>query len=117
MDRDLNLKRFGLPREAFGSAMVTSVGMFGIQHAYAPLSPYYRIGFLALVPEVVERPWVVDDAVVPRPVLRIAATLDHRYLDGAEAGRLGTTIREYLENPGAYEPPAGVETTLAPARR
>jgi pyruvate dehydrogenase E2 component (dihydrolipoamide acetyltransferase) len=48
MDRDLDLARFGLPHAAFGSAMVTSVGMFGIQHAYAPLSAYYRIAFLAL---------------------------------------------------------------------
>jgi hypothetical protein len=31
-DVGLDLKRFGLPREPFGSAMVSSGGMFGIQH-------------------------------------------------------------------------------------
>lgn len=105
MDRDVDLARFGLPREAFGTAMVTSVGMFGIQHAYAPLSPYYRIGFLALVSEVTTKPVVVDGEVVPRPVLNIAATLDHRYLDGSQAGRLARTMRAYLEEPAAVEPP------------
>ena len=103
MDRDVDLKRFGLPREAFGSAMVTSVGMFGVQHAYAPLSPYYRIAFLALVSEVATKPVVVDGEVVARPVLNIAATLDHRYLDGAQAGRLARTMQSYLEDPAAVE--------------
>ena len=110
MDHDLDLRRFGLPHAAFGSAMVTSVGMFGIQHAYAPLSPYYRLAFLALVSEVTPRAVVVDGQVVPRPVLNIAATLDHRYLDGAQASRLARTMRSYLEEPAAVEgkpaPPA-----------
>jgi pyruvate/2-oxoglutarate dehydrogenase complex dihydrolipoamide acyltransferase (E2) component len=106
MDRDLDLARIGLPREAFGSAMVTSVGMFGIQHAYAPLSPYYRVAFLALVSEVAIRPVVAGGEVVARPVLNVAATLDHRYLDGAQAGRLARTMREYLESPATFEPPA-----------
>jgi len=103
MDHDVDLKRFGLPHAAFGSAMVTSVGMFGIQHAYAPLSPYYRIAFLALVSEVVPKPVVVEGEVGARPVLNIAATLDHRYLDGAQAGRLARTMQSYLENPAAVE--------------
>jgi hypothetical protein len=105
MDRDLDLARFGLPREAFGSAMVTSVGMFGIQHAYAPLSPYYRIAFLALVSEVAPKPVVVEGEVVARPVLNVAVTLDHRYLDGEQAGRLARTMRAYLKAPAAVEPP------------
>jgi pyruvate dehydrogenase E2 component (dihydrolipoamide acetyltransferase) len=105
MDRDLDLARVGLPREAFGSAMVTSVGMFGVQHAYAPLSPYYRLAFLALVSEVSEKPFVVDGEVQARPVLNVAVTLDHRYLDGAQAGRLSRTMRSYLEAPAAVESP------------
>ncbi len=48
-DHDLDLKKYGLPRQPFGSAMVSSVGMFGIQKAYAPLSPYYRVPLLVLV--------------------------------------------------------------------
>lgn len=103
-DRDIDLKSRGLPRQAFGSAIVSSVGMFGIGHAYAPLSPYYRIPFLALVGEVVKKPVVVDDEVVVRPMLTISATLDHRYLDGFHASRLATSVREYLGDPGRFEP-------------
>ena len=103
-DRDLDLKRFGLPRQAFGSVMVSSVGMFGIGHAYAPLSPYYRIPFLALVGEVQKRAVVIDDEIVARPMFTIAATLDHRYLDGFHAARLSRSVREYLEDPKRFEP-------------
>jgi pyruvate dehydrogenase E2 component (dihydrolipoamide acetyltransferase) len=105
-DWRLDLRRWGLPRDPFGSAMVTSVGMFGVQRAYAPLSPYYRVPFIALVTEVAERPVVVDGQVTARPMLGIAATMDHRYLDGAHAARLAHTVRAYLADPGAHEPQA-----------
>jgi pyruvate dehydrogenase E2 component (dihydrolipoamide acetyltransferase) len=103
-DRDLDMKKQGLPRQAFGSAMVSSVGMFGIQHAYAPLSPYYRIPFLILVGEVAMKPTVIDNEVVARPMLTISATMDHRYLDGFHAARLANSVRAYLNDPGAFEP-------------
>lgn len=102
-DRRIDLKRFGLPREFFGSAMVTSVGMFGVKRAYGPLSPYYRIPFLALVGEVTKMPVVVDDEVVVRPILTISATMDHRYLDGAHAAKLARSVRAYLGDPSAFE--------------
>ena len=110
-DRRIDLKRFGLPREFFGSAIVTSVGMFGVQRAYGPLSPYYRIPFLALVGEVTKKPVVVDDEIVIRPILTISATMDHRYLDGAHAAKLARSVRTYLADPSAFEP-AVVETAV-----
>lgn len=103
-DKNADLRRLGLPRQAFGSAMVTSVGMFGVQKAYGPLAPLYRIPILALVSEVVQKPVVLDDEIVARPILTITATMDHRYLDGAHAARLARSVRAYLENPSAFEP-------------
>lgn len=103
-DRDKDLKKYGLPRQAFGSAMITSVGMFGIQHAYAPLASYYRIPFLVLVGEVVQKPVVMDGEIVVRPILTLSATMDHRYIDGFHAARLARTARAYLEDPFAFEP-------------
>jgi pyruvate dehydrogenase E2 component (dihydrolipoamide acetyltransferase) len=102
-DRNADLRRLGLPRQAFGSAMVSSVGMFGVQKAYAPLAPLYRIPILALVSEVAQKPVVVDEEIVARPILTVTATLDHRYLDGAHAARLARSVRAYLEDPSAFE--------------
>jgi pyruvate/2-oxoglutarate dehydrogenase complex dihydrolipoamide acyltransferase (E2) component len=106
VDRDLDLKKQGLPRQAFGSAMVSSVGMFGIQHAYAPLSPYYRVPLLVLVGEVQRRPVVTDgDRIEARPLVNLAATIDHRYIDGFHAARLSRSVRAYMDEPSRFEPP------------
>ena len=103
-DKDVDLSRYGLPRQMFGSAMVSSVGMFGVQHAYGPLSPFYRIPLLALVSEVETKPVVVEGEIVARPRLTVTATIDHRYYDGSHAASLARAVRAYLEDPGAFEP-------------
>lgn len=104
-DHDVDLKKLGLPRQPFGSVIVSSVGMFGVQHAYAPLSRYYKIPVLVLVGEVTPKPAVVGERIVARPLLTLSATIDHRYLDGYHAARLATSAREYLEDPTRFEPP------------
>lgn len=115
-DLGLDLRRFGLRSHPFGSAMVTSVGMFGVQRAYAPLSPFYRVPFLALVSEVTEKPVVRDGEIVARPILTMSATMDHRYLDGSHAARLAKSVRRYLEDPRAYEPPLAEAAPVAAAQ-
>lgn len=112
IDRDLDLRKFGLPsRQTFGSAMVTSVGMFGVERAYSPLSRFYRVPFLILVGKVSSRPVAIEGRVVIRPILPLTGTIDHRYLDGFQAARLAALIREYCHDPAAFEPPLA-----APAR-
>ena len=108
-DRGVSLRRFGLPDDAFGSAIVSSASAFGAERAYGPLNPWYRVPVLVLVSEVREKAVVVDGKVVPRPMLTLSATLDHRYLDGAHAGRLVRSARAYLEDPAAFEPASGRE--------
>lgn len=104
-DKNVDLRRFGLPRQVFGSAMVSSVAMFGVRHAYGPLSPFYRIPLLALVSEVETRPVVAEDGeIVARPLLTVTATIDHRYYDGSHAARLARGVRAYLEAPEEFEP-------------
>jgi pyruvate dehydrogenase E2 component (dihydrolipoamide acetyltransferase) len=114
-DRNVDLKRLGLPRQAFGSAMVSSVAMFGVQKAYGPLSPLYRIPILALVSEVSDKPMVENGEIVARPILTMTATMDHRFLDGSHAARLASSVRAYLEDPAAFEalPEREVESEVA----
>jgi hypothetical protein len=38
----MDLSSMGMPREAFGSAMVSNIGVFGVGEGWAPLSPIYR---------------------------------------------------------------------------
>jgi pyruvate dehydrogenase E2 component (dihydrolipoamide acetyltransferase) len=83
--------------------MVSSVGMFGVQKAYGPLSPLYRLPVLALVSEVTMKPVVAEGEIVARPILTVTATLDHRYLDGSHAASLGRSVQAYLDDPASFE--------------
>lgn len=107
-DLNLDLSRLGMPRQAFGAAMITSVGMWGVGHAYSPLAHYYRVPVLVLVGEARKRPVVIGDEVVARPVLTLTATFDHRYVDGYDAAQFAAAVRSYCEAPAHFEPaPAG----------
>jgi pyruvate/2-oxoglutarate dehydrogenase complex dihydrolipoamide acyltransferase (E2) component len=88
----VDLPAQGMPADPFGSAIVTSVGMFGIDAAFAPFVPLARCPMLFLVPEVRPRPWAVGDRIEVRPVLRLCATFDHRLIDGAAAGRFAARL-------------------------
>lgn len=112
----LDLPRAGLPHQPFGGAMVSSVGMLGLQHAYSALSPYYRVPMVLLVGEIAPRPVVVAGRVDARPVLGLTATLDHRYVDAYQASRIAQVMREYLEHPAAFEPPL-TRTVVLPEPR
>ena len=103
-DVGLDLPKLGLPREPFGGAMVTSVGMWGVSRAFSPLAPYYRVPLLVLVGAVQEKPVVVAGRVVARPILTLTATFDHRYADGLQAAQFAKAMKAYLANPAHFEP-------------
>jgi pyruvate dehydrogenase E2 component (dihydrolipoamide acetyltransferase) len=104
-DRDKSVGALGLARSPFGSALITSVGSFGLPMGFAPLSWMYGAPLLVLVGTITEKPVVVDSKIEIRSVLPITATIDHRFVDGWHIGRAMTTFRAYLEAPGAFEPP------------
>lgn len=104
----LDLPMLGLRRSPFGSAMVTSVGMFGLPQGFAPLAWMYDVPLLVLVGEITARPVVVDGRVVPREILPITATIDHRFVDGWHVSLAMKAFREYLAAPERYEPRASI---------
>ena len=94
-----DLSSQGMPGDPFGSAIITSVGMFGIDTAFAPFVPLARCPMLILVPEIRPRPWAVGDRVEVRPVLRLCATFDHRIIDGAAAGAFAHRLGQLFAAP------------------
>ncbi len=101
---ELEVGPLGLHPSPFGSAMVTSVGMFGLPQGFAPLAWMYGVPLLVLVGEIGEKAEVVAGQVVARPVLPITATIDHRYVDGWHVSQLVRSFREYLAAPERFEP-------------
>lgn len=100
---NLNLKWMGLPRDPFGSAMVTSIGSLGIPEAYAPLVPMSRTPIVIAVGKVEDKPVVRDGQIVIKPMCVITAVFDHRIMDGLSAGKLATTLKKYFADPAGWE--------------
>lgn len=96
---NLDLRRFGVPKDPFGSLMITNIGSLGIDEAYVPLVPYSRVPLLIAMGAVQEIPVVQDGRVEVGKVVRLNVTFDHRVLDGAHAAIMARTLREWLERP------------------
>ena len=103
-DRNRSLKALGVKANPFGSAMVTSVGMFGLPQGFAPLARFYRMPLLVLVGEITEKPVAVGGKVKVRPMLPLTATIDHRYADGWHISQLLKPFKAYFADPAAFEP-------------
>ena len=122
-DRDLDLSALGIVKDEFGSAMVSNIGVFGLQVAFAPLVPFSRTPLVVLVGEVQDR--VVSEAgrTVVRPMLTLGVTFDHRFMDGYQGGRMAQITRAYLEDPERFERPSApaiepvVAAPVTPSRR
>jgi len=99
----LDLRRLGVPRDPFGSGMVSSVGGLGLSQGFAPLFPLGLCPFVIVVGAVEKRPVVRDDRVVVAPVLTLCATLDHRVIDGLQAAQMARSIRTLLTQPSLLE--------------
>ncbi|MBI5545288.1 MAG: 2-oxo acid dehydrogenase subunit E2 [Deltaproteobacteria bacterium] len=96
---NLDLRALGIPRDPFGSAMVTNVGSLGLDVAYVPLVPYSRVPLLLAVGAIKEAPVVVGGHVEIAKVMTLNATFDHRVIDGFHASVMSRVLREWLENP------------------
>lgn len=95
----LNMNLPTVPRDTFGGAMVTAVGMFGIKMAYAPIVTFSKAPIVVLIGEVEDRAVVREGEMCIRKMCTITATLDHRVLDGFLGGILARGMVELLENP------------------
>jgi len=99
----LDIPLLGVKKFPFGSCLVTSVGMMGLDRAFVPFPPYGRIPLLAMIGAIIDKPIALDGEVVIRPILTITATLDHRFVDGAHAALLAKKVREVVSDPEAFD--------------
>lgn len=94
-----NLKALGLEKFPFGSCVVTSVGMFGIDEGYAPQIPFAYVPIYIAITRIKERVVAENGRVLIRPEVDLMATIDHRFMDGHEGAQLASKVRRYVENP------------------
>lgn len=79
------------------TATITSLGERGADAVIGVIHPP-RVAILGFG-RVRERPWVVADEVVPRPVIDVSLAADHRASDGRAGGLLLAAIESALQEP------------------
>jgi pyruvate dehydrogenase E2 component (dihydrolipoyllysine-residue acetyltransferase) len=77
---------------------VTSLGEQGVESVFGVIYPpqVALVGFGMIV----QRPWVVGDKIVTRPVISASLSGDHRVSDGHRGGRFLATVNRLLQEPG-----------------
>ncbi|MEV3921803.1 dihydrolipoamide acetyltransferase family protein [Actinomadura coerulea] len=89
----------GLPPEALtgGTFTLNNYGVFGVDGS-TPIINHPEAALLG-VGRIIDRPWVVDGAVVPRKMTQLSLTFDHRVCDGGAAGGFLRFVADCVENP------------------
>jgi pyruvate dehydrogenase E2 component (dihydrolipoamide acetyltransferase) len=96
---NLDLRALGIPKDPFGSVMITNVGSLGLDVAYVPLVPYSHVPILLAVGAVRDEAVVANGQVTVGKVMRVNATFDHRFIDGFHAATMSKILRRWLEHP------------------
>jgi 2-oxoglutarate dehydrogenase E2 component (dihydrolipoamide succinyltransferase) len=79
-----------------GTFTITNPGIFGALYGL-PLINQPQVAILG-VGTIEKRAVVIDDAIAIRPMCNLSLGYDHRLIDGADAGRFLSFIKERLEN-------------------
>nr|WP_273702425.1 dihydrolipoamide acetyltransferase family protein [Tepidanaerobacter syntrophicus] len=89
-----------LPEEYTGGTFtVTNLGMLDVDSFTAIINPP-EIGILAVGKISKQAVVQEDDTILPRPIMQLSLTYDHRAVDGEPAARFLKYIKTLLENPG-----------------
>jgi pyruvate dehydrogenase E2 component (dihydrolipoamide acetyltransferase) len=78
-----------------GTFTITNPGIFGALYGL-PLINQPQVAILG-VGAIEKRPLVIDDAIAIRPTCHLTLGYDHRLIDGADAGRFLSFVKERLE--------------------
>ncbi|MGC2939666.1 MULTISPECIES: dihydrolipoamide acetyltransferase family protein [unclassified Brevibacterium] len=83
--------------QAGGTITITNVGVFGVD-AGTPIINPGEAAILAFG-QVRKKPWVVDDAIVPREITTLSVSADHRVVDGEIISKFLADVGRGLEDP------------------
>lgn len=110
---NIDLSRFGVQRDPFGSVIISNIGSIGLDSAYAPLVPYARVPIAITLGAVQPRPVVEEGQIVIRQRMKVGMAADHRFMDGYHMAVILGTLREWLARPHEHFDPV-VQRAEAP---
>jgi 2-oxoglutarate dehydrogenase E2 component (dihydrolipoamide succinyltransferase) len=89
--------KLALEELAGGTFTITNGGIFGSLLSTPIINPPQSA--ILGMHKIQQRPVVVDGSVVPRPMMYLALSYDHRIIDGREAVSFLVRVKECLEDP------------------
>ncbi len=98
---DLNLwsPLFGLPRDAFGCALITNIGSLGLEQGFAALVPAMRMPMVIAIGAAQDKAVIRDGKVEAARVIGLYFTVDHRVVDAVPAGHMSKTLKKIFADP------------------
>ncbi|MBM0127653.1 dihydrolipoamide acetyltransferase family protein [Pimelobacter simplex] len=82
---------------AGGSFTITNVGVFGVDGGTPIINPGESA--ILCLGAIKPQPWVVDDQVVPRQVMTLSLSFDHRHIDGATGSQFLADVAGLVSDP------------------
>ncbi|KRA38754.1 MULTISPECIES: dihydrolipoamide acetyltransferase family protein [unclassified Nocardioides] len=82
---------------AGGTFSITNVGVFGIDGGTPIINPGESA--ILCLGAIKPQPWVVGDQVVPRQVMTLALSFDHRHVDGATGSQFLADVAGIVSDP------------------
>jgi pyruvate/2-oxoglutarate dehydrogenase complex dihydrolipoamide acyltransferase (E2) component len=97
---NVNIRGSGVPKDCFGSMMITNIGSLGFSQAFVPLSPYSRIPLILALGKIESRAVVSADGTIGvEEQVGLCFTFDHRIMDGARGAKMAQLIQKYMLSP------------------
>jgi 2-oxoacid dehydrogenase/acyltransferase catalytic subunit len=100
----LPLPFMGVDARPYGSILVSNLGTYGLDSVSAPVPTFCHVPFSIVTGAVTDKVLARDGQAVIRPVLPLTIGLDHRFIDGYQAATMARVFRQYLGDPGAFDP-------------
>jgi 2-oxoisovalerate dehydrogenase E2 component (dihydrolipoyl transacylase) len=82
-----------------GTFTVNNYGVFGVDGSAAIIN-HPEVAILG-IGRIIDRPWVVEGAVVPRKLAELTLAFDHRACDGGTAGGFLRLVADCIESPAS----------------
>ena len=99
----ISLPFIGLDSNSFGTYVISNIGSLGLDTGYGSLLPSSNVSVVFILGSVVKKPVIINDEIVPRRIMILSATLDHRVVDGSHGGKMFRSIKHFIKNPELLE--------------
>ena len=101
-DLEAKVPILNLNPDNYGYGILNDLTSYGVHDCTAPLVPFMKSIFSAVVNAPVKRPVYVDGKLTIRNILYFNLTFDHRFGDGADAMKMMSEMNAVLEDPEKY---------------